>query len=342
MAYPTQTEIMVQVRPRVDKDAAIRMIIRFFKKLVLRRRYKTYKNIRGLRLCRDLSISPFTGAFEILTVHVIYNTIDMKCMFIRFCIFDYQTMLYTEVDAQFENLTLFNAYRFVEIARPHLKPIPFEKQPFRLHIGVIKKAIADNLPPKYVEPDSSSSSSSSSSSDTEPEVIEVKPEPEIIYRDPPRPETELKQTQTEFIPEVEEEPPTPEPKEDVILYYEPEEDLRKQKLPLTSVNRQVFVQCHDSAKPCYHRCSFNVSLYKCMKADYSKEEYEYEDDDQDFFYVLEAVEEKWSYLQRRRLHRCPVIELMTKEVVYSKIRLPEHDIEMLHNYLKLAIVIEVH
>lgn len=74
-------------------------------------------------------------------------------------------------------------------------------------------------------------------------------------------------------------------------------------------------------------------MYKCLKRDYPKKlhpEMNYDDDDdQDFFYLLKAVEDEWSYLQRRRLHRCKALELMQKQVVYSKIRLPEKDIEML-------------
>jgi hypothetical protein len=50
-------------------------------------------------LCKDYNIGETSGALEILSVLVIYNTIDYKCMFIRFCLFDYQTKLYKEIDA---------------------------------------------------------------------------------------------------------------------------------------------------------------------------------------------------------------------------------------------------
>lgn len=46
-------------------------------------------------------------------------------------------------------------------------------------------------------------------------------------------------------------------------------------------------------------------------------------------------------MQRRRLHKCQNEELLQEYRDYFKIRLPEKDIKMLQNYLKLAVVIEV-
>ena len=92
--------------------------------------------------------------------------------------FDCQSLKYKNTDAEFVNLRLFKVFRIVELVKPYLVNIPFEIRPFREHILLIKRIIADNLPPKYREEDESSSSSTTS----EEEPPKPPPEPEIIYK----------------------------------------------------------------------------------------------------------------------------------------------------------------
>lgn len=98
-----------QTNPRISKSKACKIIVRFFRMIVFRKRYLKFKKARGLLLSRSYGYNYINGGLEILQVCVIPNYIDGKCMFIRFYTFDCATLIFSYIDAQFENIQKFTA-----------------------------------------------------------------------------------------------------------------------------------------------------------------------------------------------------------------------------------------
>ena len=98
-----------------------------------------YRTLPGCLLCRDYEINKISGALEILSVHIIYNHIDHKCMHLRFSIFDYVTRKFNYMGTYdlLEHIKEFNVFVLCDMARPSITPIPFERPPFRHHIGTL-------------------------------------------------------------------------------------------------------------------------------------------------------------------------------------------------------------
>jgi hypothetical protein len=65
------------------------IIIRILRKIVHAKRMHIYRNLKGVLYSRKYTINNATGAFEIMSMHIITNYLGNKPLYIRFTIFDY-------------------------------------------------------------------------------------------------------------------------------------------------------------------------------------------------------------------------------------------------------------
>ena len=105
-----------------QKEAAALIITRAFRWLMLYKRTVIFRTLPGWLFCRDYSYNKNSGAFEIMSMHMIYNHIDNKCMHLRFTIFDYATKRFNYIGIfdQLENVNKFNVEIFYKLCRPSI------------------------------------------------------------------------------------------------------------------------------------------------------------------------------------------------------------------------------
>lgn len=372
--------IQTVARPaKYTKDEAARMIARLYRRLVMFQRMVIYRQLPGYLLCRDYVISPTTGALEIMSMHMIYNAIDRKCLHLRFTIFDYVTrkFTYTGTYELLENHRGYNVQVLYQLARPSLRPLPFERPPFRLHIGTLQSVINANLPEElpiaqlHLEEPSSSSSSSSSSSYSSESEGPVTPPPIIKVRPrSPGPEKVTIEIQTDWIEpepadevsviEVEEtiELPCPPPRKRLSLRWavlliqrrwRSYIDRKLWRLRRRTIDRRLLYTLKRRVlSACCGERHYTVQLWKHFGQ-------LHEDQDRDFYYRLVATEDKSSayYHYRRRVEEnamleepAEVVEFLKgchareQETYYHDVRLPEDPV-LLRYYMRLAVVLDL-
>jgi len=88
----------------------------------------TFRQLPGYLLCRNYNICITTRALNILSVHIIYNNINRKCMHLRFTILNYITMKLTYIGEydMLDNFKELDVLTFFKLVRPSIKHIPFE------------------------------------------------------------------------------------------------------------------------------------------------------------------------------------------------------------------------
>ena len=102
--------IAVQTVGGMDPDTAARIITRGFRRLLQYQRMVSFRQLHGYLFCRDYKVNEVSGALEIMSMHMIFNHIDNKCMHLRFTIFDYVTckFTYTGIYDQLDYVRLFS------------------------------------------------------------------------------------------------------------------------------------------------------------------------------------------------------------------------------------------
>ena len=94
----TEVQAAVELPPRSLKytpEQAARMLQRLYRRLVLLQRTVIFRQLTGVLFSRKYKISPNSGAFEIMSMHMQVNYIDKTSLFLRFTIFDYVTRKFT-------------------------------------------------------------------------------------------------------------------------------------------------------------------------------------------------------------------------------------------------------
>lgn len=150
---PSQTvppiERYVQTRRQefiVDRAAAIRVIIRFLRRVVRRRRLRDYYWLKGCLYSRKYIINPNSRNLEIMSMHMIYEFVNESCCHLVFTIFDYATatIVYRMQYELLEHVREFNVYGLLRLAKPSLQLLDFERSPFQLHIATLQSIIYKN------------------------------------------------------------------------------------------------------------------------------------------------------------------------------------------------------
>ena len=102
--------IAVQTVGGMDPDTAARIITRGFRRLLQYQRMVNFRQLQGYLFCRDYKVNEVSGALEIMSMHMIFNHIDNKCMHLRFTILDYVTckFTYTGIYDQLDYVRLFS------------------------------------------------------------------------------------------------------------------------------------------------------------------------------------------------------------------------------------------
>ena len=72
--------IAVQTVGGMDPDTAARIITRGFRRLLQYQRMVNFRLLQGYLFCRDYKVNEVSGALEIMSMHMIFNHIDNKCM----------------------------------------------------------------------------------------------------------------------------------------------------------------------------------------------------------------------------------------------------------------------
>lgn len=151
------------------------------------RRLERYKLQRGVLYSKKFWINPNTGNLEILTMHMIYEFVSEKCLYLVFTLFDYvacRVVLQVEYDA-LDYVREFNVYDLQRLAKPSLELLLFERSPFMMHIACIQSIINKNRIQIEQLSDFELESAKSSTS----ECVSVRPStPPPIYHEPPGPE----------------------------------------------------------------------------------------------------------------------------------------------------------
>ena len=129
---------MKEVDPnRMTKERAARMIQRFIRRHILKKRERVYRqlNNEAILLTKKWHHNRVSGAAEIMCMYV---TVSQKgrCHSLRFTIFDYvaKVYIYNGVYDQLNYLDEFEPKVLLKYAKASLDQIAFEKSPFRLHI----------------------------------------------------------------------------------------------------------------------------------------------------------------------------------------------------------------
>lgn len=151
------------------------------------RRLERYKLMRGVLYSKKFWINSNTGNLEILTMHMIYEFVSEKCLYLVFTLFDYvacRVVLQVEYDA-LDFVREFNVYDLQRLARPSLELLLFERSPFMMHIACIQSIINKNRITIEQLSDLELESEKSSSSD----AVSIRPStPPPIYREPVGPD----------------------------------------------------------------------------------------------------------------------------------------------------------
>ena len=87
----TNTIVMPPPSRKYTPEQAARMITRVYRRLIMFQRLYVYRKLNGVLFSRKYIINPMTGAFEIMTMHMISTLVDKQCRHLRFTIFDYVT-----------------------------------------------------------------------------------------------------------------------------------------------------------------------------------------------------------------------------------------------------------
>jgi hypothetical protein len=89
---------------------------------------------------------------EVLTVNMVYNHIDYKCMHLRLTVFDYAKKRFQYVGTYklLDNVEKYNVHILAPLVKPSLAELPFENPPFEKHIALIQSIIDYNLPEEQV------------------------------------------------------------------------------------------------------------------------------------------------------------------------------------------------
>ena len=174
------------------------MLQRLYRRLVLLQRTVIFRQLTGVLFSRKYKISPNSGAFEIMSMHMQVNYIDKTSLFLRFTIFDYVTRKFT-YSGTYDLLDFvqeFNVYSLLKLSFLSLTKIEFEGPPFKKHIQTLQHIINENreqklemqefnlAEPSFSETESEGSSSSAFSEPPRPESPKTPP-PIFIKRDQP-------------------------------------------------------------------------------------------------------------------------------------------------------------
>lgn len=127
----------VVVRPDKRKEGeAASTISRFYKKRIQNRREQAYNTKeQGILYTRKRKYNNLLGAIEIMSMYMV-QTPENRCRCLRFTIFNYATkqFSYLGVYDKLEHLDEFDVDILLELAKPSLDRIDFERSPFRFHI----------------------------------------------------------------------------------------------------------------------------------------------------------------------------------------------------------------
>jgi hypothetical protein len=129
----------------VDREAALWIIIRFLRRVVRKKRIERYKLIRGVLYSKKYWINPNSCHLEVFTMHMVYEFINERCLYLVFTIFDYVTCNAIQVhyDA-LEYVREYNVYDLQRLCRPSLQLLSFERSPFMMHIACLQSIIIKN------------------------------------------------------------------------------------------------------------------------------------------------------------------------------------------------------
>lgn len=81
----------------MSPDQAAVIITHAFRKLIHYQRLITFRSMPGWLFCRDYQVNKMSGALEVMSMHMIFNHIDNKCLHLRFTIYDYVTRKFNYV-----------------------------------------------------------------------------------------------------------------------------------------------------------------------------------------------------------------------------------------------------
>ena len=103
----TDTIVMPPPSRRYTPDQAARMICRVYRRLIMYQRMFVYRRLNGVLFSRKFIINPMTGAFEIMSMHMITTFVDRTCRHLRFTIFDYVTkkIIYSGIYESLDGVT---------------------------------------------------------------------------------------------------------------------------------------------------------------------------------------------------------------------------------------------
>lgn len=128
----------------LSKDEAASTISRYYKKKVMRQREQAYTTSdQGILYTRKRKFNQLLGAIEIMSMYVVYDASNNRCTCLRFTIFNYATkqFSYFGVYEKLDHLNTFDVRVLLELARPSLDLIEFERSPFRHHILCMQSVI---------------------------------------------------------------------------------------------------------------------------------------------------------------------------------------------------------
>lgn len=66
-------------------------MIKFLRKLVLRKRLMKFREYKGWLYSRKYQINPISKSLEIMSMYMVYKYINNDCVYVVFTIFDYVT-----------------------------------------------------------------------------------------------------------------------------------------------------------------------------------------------------------------------------------------------------------
>jgi hypothetical protein len=127
----------------MSKWQAYLIIAKWWRRLLNEWKMRAYRNQEGYLFCRHYNIGKNSGALEILSCFMIYRRIEGKCLHLKFTIFDYVTkkFMYQGTYEQLDQVYKFNVYVLYKLCKESLQGdhmcVPFERQPFIRHIGII-------------------------------------------------------------------------------------------------------------------------------------------------------------------------------------------------------------
>lgn len=152
MRQPDPIAPVVEIMTENPRDRAARIIARFYKRLVLRRRERQFYWLESeVLLSRKRVYNPYLEAVEIMSLYGVH-TMDYKCKYLKFTVFNYRTKqyIYSGTYEKMKNLTQFDIYKLKELAEPSLEYLPFERTPFKQHILCLQAIINSELASQHV------------------------------------------------------------------------------------------------------------------------------------------------------------------------------------------------